>query len=160
MKTERFFFCLSWSLYSSREVGFFAFSNIFSEGLRKRKFQFPSLHLILKNKTKRLCRSGYRGRFQLAHAGKISRQDKAGKCRLVYEMWTIKTAIIPWKWLIIIHLNLLASTDNQEKAISCNLSLQAKMLVWKAEEATTTATTKTTFIYFIEWNVCRIVLIW
>lgn len=42
--------------------------------------------------------------IQLAHAGKISRQDKAGKCGLVYEMWTVRTVIIPLKSLIIIHL--------------------------------------------------------
>lgn len=84
--------------------GFFAFSSIFSECLRKMKFPFPSLHLILQNKTKKTMQSGYQGRFQLAHAGKISRQDKAGKCRLVYGMRIIKTIIFPLKLLIIIHL--------------------------------------------------------
>lgn len=83
--------------------GFFAFSRIFSECLGKRKCQFPSLHFILQKKTKRMCRSGYRGRCQLVHAGKISRQDKAGKCRLVYERWTIRTVIIPLKSLVTNH---------------------------------------------------------
>lgn len=84
--------------------GFFAFYSIFTECLRKRKCRFPSLHLILQNKTKRISRSAYRGRCQLAHGGKISRRDKAGKCGLVYEMWTIRTVIIPLKSLIIIQL--------------------------------------------------------
>lgn len=107
--------------------GFFTFSNIFSECLRKRKCQFLSLHLILQNKIKRICRSGYRGRCQLAHEGKISRQDKAGKCRLVYQMWIIRTVVIPWKSLITIRL--LTIYQSPQTIKPRNLSVQAKMLV-------------------------------
>lgn len=120
--------------------GFFAFSSTISECLRKRKHTFPFLHLILQNKTKRICRSGYQGRCQLAHPGNISRQDKAGKCRLV---WDVDHKDSHHSLEIINHYsfpnNLLHSTGNQGKAIPCHLSVQVKMLVWKAEAATTTA---------------------
>lgn len=110
--------------------GFFAFSSIFSECLRKRKHKFLSLPLILQNKTKRICRSDYQSRGQLSHPGRTSRQGKAGKCRLV---WDVDHKDSHHSLEIINHYSspnkLLHSISNQGKAIPCHLSVQAKMLV-------------------------------